>query len=76
MWVLRQGNQFPLRSGFYVEETGTDESWELDALSPPTIDGLLESAISGLVDRTAWDLALREEEDAKDRLTRVADDFQ
>lgn len=60
----------------YVEETGTDESWELDALSPTVIDGLLERAISDLVDRPSWDRALREEEAEKDRLAGIADEFE
>ena len=38
----------------YVAETGETDSWELDALSPDSIDALLEEAISGLVDIAEW----------------------
>jgi hypothetical protein len=59
----------------YVEENGAD-CWELDALSPTVIDGLLEEAVSELVDEEAWDLALRREEREKIRLAGIADGFE
>jgi hypothetical protein len=56
----------------YVRETGCSESWELDTLSPTFIDGLIERAISDLVDHEAWDEALDYEQANRDLLARTA----
>jgi hypothetical protein len=37
------------RAAGYIAEFG-DDSWELDALDPPTLDGIIQDAIAGLVD--------------------------
>jgi hypothetical protein len=50
-------------------------SWELDALSPSFIDGLVENAIRNLVDEEAWREAEESEEVNKGRLTEIALDF-
>jgi hypothetical protein len=44
----------------YVAQFG-DSSWELDALEPTVIDGLVRRAIAGLIDDTAWDAAKAQE---------------
>lgn len=38
----------------YVEETGLDESWELDALEPSVLSGLIQSEIETLRDDSLW----------------------
>jgi hypothetical protein len=59
----------------YARTTGCTDSWELDALSPSFIDGLVDKAIRGLVDDDAWQEALESEQAGKDLLTRTATSF-
>jgi hypothetical protein len=59
----------------YVRETGCADSWELDALSPAFIDGLIEKAISDLVDHDAWKEAHGREQANNDLLLRTATSF-
>jgi hypothetical protein len=59
----------------YVSETGQTDSWELDALSPSYIDGLVNNAIRELVDLDAWHEALEREHANKDLLNRMARSF-
>lgn len=56
----------------YVRETGYTDSWELDALSPTFIDGLIERAISDLVDHETWEEAFDREQANRDLLARTA----
>lgn len=49
-----------------------DESWELDALDPATLSGLVRSAIEGLRDETAWAQAIDDEQAARQALTEVS----
>lgn len=49
------------RARAYVEEFGTEESWELDALSPRVIRDLIEENVLRLRDEELWDEALEEE---------------
>jgi hypothetical protein len=56
----------------YVRETGCTNSWELDTLSPTFIDGLIERAISDLVDHEAWEEAFDREQANRDLLARMA----
>ena len=39
----------------YVERFGIEDSWELDALDPNTIVGLVDNAIREIVDLDAWE---------------------
>ncbi|RWX72534.1 hypothetical protein [Mesorhizobium sp. M2A.F.Ca.ET.039.01.1.1] len=59
------------RSGGYIEQFG-DSSWELDALDPPTIEGLIEAELDELIDREAWDARVSQEETAKGVLADVS----
>ncbi len=59
------------RATAYVAEFGF-ESWELDALEPTVIADLIENAVLGIRDETAWQIAVDEEEDARDKLSRIA----
>lgn len=60
------------RSSGYKERFG-EESWELDALSPPVIDLLIEAAISDRVDGTVWAESLEEEEANRSKLSTLAE---
>jgi hypothetical protein len=60
------------RSTGYVSRFG-NSSWELDALDPRTIDGLIEAEIETIIDREAWSQALEEEEANRNSLIAVSD---
>ena len=45
----------------YFSQYRTRSSWELDALEPTVIDGLIEKAVRGLVDLSQWDESLERE---------------
>jgi hypothetical protein len=53
----------------YQEETGLDESWELDALDPAVLQNLISSEIDAVRDDEVWAANLARE--AKDQLTLV-----
>jgi hypothetical protein len=55
----------------YIKVHG-NESWELDALEPTTIDGLIQKSIEQLRDDDAWEKAEAEESEAKRLLTQAA----
>jgi hypothetical protein len=67
--------EYDARYSKYVEETEQTSSWELDALSPTFIDGLLEDAVGNLVDRTAWAAALESETANRGLLRQTARRF-
>lgn len=54
----------------YQREYG-DESWELDALDPTTINGLIEDQIRGIIDFDLWNEDQRRMEDEKALLFSV-----
>lgn len=60
------------RSGSYIAEYG-NESWELDALDPTTLAGLVRDAIMDLRDEDLWAEAVERENEAKRLLQVVAD---
>ncbi len=49
------------RYAAYVEQFGTTECWELDALAPTVIAELVRAEVEALIDRNAWDAAKAEE---------------
>lgn len=55
----------------YIEVYG-DESWELDALDPTTLAGLVNTAIEGLIDKREWAKAVAIEEEHRRKLAVVA----
>ena len=61
------------RHAQYVRETGCTDSWEL--VSPAFIDGLIERAISDVVDHVAWHEAHERERANKTLLNRTATSF-
>lgn len=50
-----------------------DESWELDALDPPVITSLIEDEILIYQDPTLWEDRVTEENEGKDKLTKILD---
>jgi hypothetical protein len=63
------------RHGQYVRDTRCTYSWELDALNPTFVDGLIQQAINDLVDYEAWRKALDCERANKTMLNRTAASF-
>jgi hypothetical protein len=63
------------RHGQYVRDTRCTYSWELDALNPTFVDGLIEQDINDLVDYEAWRKALDRERANKTMLNRTAASF-
>lgn len=54
----------------YQEEFG-DSSWELDALDPDVISGLIRDELDGLTDATRWSAAVRAEDSNREALAAV-----
>jgi hypothetical protein len=63
------------RAKGYIEEFG-DESWELDALEPSIITGLIREAVEGVRDQDLWEAACEEEEEARKVLTAASDNWE
>lgn len=59
----------------YVRRYG-GESWELDALDPTTLSGLIEAAILSVLDMDVWKAVVEEERDHKSDLSDVADRWE
>ena len=51
----------------YRQEYG-DESWELDALDPPTIHGLVRDAIDRIRDNDIWEKSLKRENEERQEI--------
>lgn len=60
----------------YVEDYGTDLSWELDALDPSVIVNLIRDAVLAIRDETRWKAAVKREERVKRALRKVRTDFR
>jgi len=63
------------RAGAYIATFGPS-SWELDALEPRVIAGLIERAILQVRDEPTWAAAVAEEATHRRHLTAVADDWE
>jgi hypothetical protein len=64
------------RTSGYRERFGTDECWELDALSPAVISGLIRTEIEALIDPKAWAAAQRSETRGQKLLGQVAGNWK
>lgn len=51
------------RTRWYIEQFGTEDAWELDALSPDVVDALITSHVDPLIDKDAWDATMAEEQE-------------
>lgn len=63
------------RTTGYIEEYGTDECWELDALHPSVIDKLVSDAIEGVLDMERYEARKAEEDAHEQELQAIADDW-
>jgi hypothetical protein len=59
----------------YRQQYG-EHSWELDALTPDVIAGLVETAIRSLIDLAAWRRAEQKEKRAKAQILRLASEWR
>ena len=64
-----------MASSGYRERLGTDECWELDALDPTVIAGLIRSEIDALIDPAAWRKALAREQRERKLLDATAENW-
>jgi hypothetical protein len=64
------------RTADYKRNFGTSDCWELDALSPDVIAGLIRAEIEDLVDVGAWDAAMAEEANNRAVLLAVSADVE
>ena len=62
------------RAAKYIEEYG-DESWELDALEPSVIDGLIREAVLEVRDEDLWEEKLEEQTKSRELLSLVSDNW-
>jgi hypothetical protein len=58
----------------YLAEFG-DESWELDALEPQVLHDLIVQEVLGVRDEGLWQEAERQQEDERERLTAISDNW-
>jgi hypothetical protein len=56
----------------YVEQFGTEECWELDALAPPVIEALIRAELEELIDFDEWNERKEAEEKNRKLLAKVA----
>lgn len=59
----------------YVQETGLDESWELDALDPRVLQDLIQGQIEQVRNEGLWDESTRRMERERALLTDVSADW-
>ena len=62
------------RYGSYVKKYGK-HCWELDAMNPTTMVGLIRTALIKLIDATAWDAEMNDENANKALLTAASDSW-
>ena len=63
------------RFASYVGKYGT-ESWELDALEPSYLDRLITEKVRSLRDQDAWDAAVAQEDEQRERLIELSNDWE
>jgi hypothetical protein len=63
------------RATAYIARFG-DESWELDALDPTILSGMVRDAVTKLLDAKKWKHAVKEEEEHKRLLKVAADEWE
>jgi hypothetical protein len=63
------------RSQGYIAEFG-NSSWELDALEPKVISGLIESVLNGLIDQKPWNEKDVEIKQGRKTLQKISDNYK
>lgn len=59
----------------YEEDHG-DESWELDALSPTVISGLIADEMNAIIDTSEWEKRIEERDESRRKLVEVANNWE
>jgi hypothetical protein len=59
-----------------VEEHGTTDSWELDALSPQTLEDLVQEQVDEVLDLDQWNKSLELEAEEREQLRKHAELFK
>jgi hypothetical protein len=59
------------RYASYIQNYGA-ESWELDALEPSVLSGLIEDAVNSIMDSDLWDEAVNREDTEKEKIVKIA----
>jgi len=62
------------RAKGYIAEFG-DESWELDALEPSVIAGLIREGVEGFIDQDVWDEVDEEQRQARRQLGLISENY-
>lgn len=65
--------QTDARFAAYREQTGLDQSWELDALKPTTIAELIETEILSEYDEDRWNDAVAKQDEGRAELKKAAE---
>lgn len=63
------------RTKWYVERFETEECWELDALSPKTVDQIIRAEVEPMIDEKAWAATLEKEEEHRKVLAEIISDW-
>lgn len=63
------------RTKWYVERFETEECWELDALSPRTVDKIIRDQVEPLIDEKAWSATMAKEEEHRAVLAEIISDW-
>lgn len=63
------------RTNGYIEQFGTDECWELDALEPAALDAMIQAAIQEHLDTGLRQARLDREENERAQLTAVHENW-
>jgi hypothetical protein len=63
------------RATGYIDKYGY-ESWELDALEPTVLVGLIQDAVAGYRDNDLWEQAVEREESEREALTAAAERWE
>lgn len=63
------------RATDYINKFG-ESSWELDALDPKVIDGLISKQIEKYIDKDRWNAVKKRENEAKKRIKLMADNWK
>lgn len=63
------------RAKKYIKKFGS-KSWELDALEPKILEGLIKKTIVSLRDQDKWDARVEEEQEHRNTLTEAAEQME
>lgn len=63
------------RTKWYIDRFETEDCWELDALSPRTVDEIIRGQIEPLIDKEAWDKTMADEEAHRATLSEIISDW-